>query len=226
MKKWLCLFSVGLLTACSTPVPVSDPEGWHAVPIPGKTATQYVKVVKEGRPAWAAHAQQSASMWRRKLHVPVDQLGEVRFSWWVEAPLAGADLSAAGRGDAPARVLFAFEGDPARLSARNRLLFDLAETLSGERPPYATLMYVFGNEAVQADAVLQHPRTDRVRKIVLDTDAGQTRRWRDHQRNLAADFRRAFGEEPGALVSVAVMTDADNTQQQARAWYGPIEFGP
>ena len=26
------------------------------------------------------------------------------------------------------------------------------------------------------------------------------------------------------LLSVAVLTDADNTQQQAQAWYGPIEI--
>lgn len=226
MKKLIGVAVLGLLSACSTPPSAPDAEGWHAVPIPGKAATQYRWVTKEGRPAWAAHAQQSASMWRRKLHRPADQLGQVTFSWWVESPLHSADLSAAGKGDAPARVLFAFEGDNNRLSSRNRLLFDLAETLTGERPPYATLMYVFGNEAVQADAVLKHPRTDRVRKIVLDTRADQAGRWRDHRRDLAADFRRAFGEEPGALVSIAVMTDADNTQQQAMAWFGPIQFLP
>ena len=37
-------------------------------------------------------------------------LGQVQFSWWVHAPLPGADLAAAGQGDAPARVLFAFAG--------------------------------------------------------------------------------------------------------------------
>ncbi len=226
MKKLIGVVVLGLLSACSTPTSAPDAEGWHAVPIPGKAETEYRRVTKAGRPAWAAHAQQSASMWRRKLHRPADQLGQVTFSWWVESPLPHADLSAAGKGDAPARVLFAFDGDSNRLSSRNRMLFDLAETLTGERPPYATLMYVFGNEAVQADAVLKHPRTDRVRKIVLDTRPDQAGHWRDHRRDLAADFRRAFGEEPGALVSIAVMTDADNTQQQAMAWFGPIQFLP
>jgi hypothetical protein len=53
------------------------------------------------------------------------------------------------------------------------------------------------------------------------------RQWRDHRRDLRADFRRAFGEEPGdPAVAVAVMTDADNTKSLARAWYGPIKVGP
>ena len=63
-----------------------------------------------------------------------------------------------------------------------------------------------------------------IRKIVIDSGTGQLRRWRDHRRDLAADFRLAFGEEPGPLVSVAFMTDSDNTRSQARAWYGAVEL--
>lgn len=226
MKKLVCLPLVVLLAACSTPPPARDAEGWHAVPLPGKRATAYAWTVKEGRPALEARADHSASMMRKRLQVAPADLGSVSFSWWVQDALAGADLGAPGLGDAPARVMFAFSGDHARLTPRTRMMFDLAETLSGERPPYATLMYVFGHEGASPDQLFVHPRTDRVRKIVLDVGAEQTRRWRMHRRDLVADFRRAFGEDPGTLVSVAVMTDADNTQQGARAWYGPIEFTP
>ena len=213
------------LAGCATPTPPADPEGWHGVALPGKRATHYHWTDKEGRRALAAEADQSASMWRRKLRVDPGGLGHVRFSWWVQDTLPGADVSAAGRSDAPAAVMFAFDGDHALLSARNRMMFELAESLSGERPPYATLMYVFGHDGAEPGQVVVHPRTDRVRKIVLDAGPEQIRRWRDHRRDLAADFRRAFGEAPGALLSVAYMTDADNTQQRARAWYGPVEFG-
>lgn len=226
MIKWWMSLAVAALAGCGTTPTAPDAEGWRAVAIPGKTHTHYAWVQKDGRRALAARADRSASMWRRHWHVPAEQLRDVQFSWWVDAPLAGADLTSAGHGDAPARILFAFAGDHARLSARNRMLFDLAETLSGERPPYATLMYVYGPEGVATDQLVVHPRTDRVRKIVLDAGAGSARQWRQHRRDLVADFRRAFGEDPGPLVSVAVMTDADNTQQQARAWYGPIELVP
>lgn len=224
MKLTLAAALALALVACATPPPTADVDGWHGVALPGKRATQYQWAVKDGRRVLAAEADQSASMWRRRLRLAPDRLGSVRFSWWVQDTLPGADVSAAGRSDAPAAVMFAFEGDPARLSARNRMMFDLAETLSGERPPYATLMYVFGHDGAQPEQVVIHPRTDRVRKIVVDAGPGQIRRWREHRRDLAADFQRAFGEAPGALVSVAYMTDADNTQQQARAWYGPVEF--
>ena len=226
MMRFLCLALACLLSACSTPPPAADAGSWHAVALPGKRATQYAWTVKDGRPALEARADQSASMMRKRLQLAPADLGSVSFSWWVQDVLAGADLGTAGLGDAPARVLFAFSGDHALLAPRTRMMFDLAETLSGERPPFATLMYVFGHEGASPDQMFVHPRTDRVRKIVLDVGPEQTRRWRMHRRDLAADFRRAFGEEPGTLVSVAVMTDADNTQQGARAWYGPIEFTP
>jgi hypothetical protein len=223
----LAVLALVVLAACTTPPPAADAgdPAWQPVLLPGKRATAYAWELKEGRSALAARADASASLWRRRLVLAPAELGEVRFSWWVQAPLAGVDLAAAGRDDAPARVVLAFDGDHARLSARNRLSFDLAETLSGERPPYATLMYVFGHEGARTGEVLVHARSDRVRKIVVDAGSAHARQWREHRRDLAADYRLAFGEEPGPLVSVAVMTDADNTRQTAAAWYGPIEFG-
>jgi hypothetical protein len=218
-----------LAAACTTPpTPPAPPsaDGWRPVPLPGKRATRYEPATKGGRPAVLARAERSASLWRRDWPLPGDRLGEVRFSWWVDAALPGADLATAGLDDAPARVLFAFDGDHARLSTRNRMLFDLAETLGGERPPYATLMYVFGNRSDEVDRTIVHPRSDRVRKIVVDAGPQHLGRWREHRRDLAADFQRAFGEPPGRLLSVALMTDADNTQQAARAWYGPVEVLP
>ena len=102
------------------------------------------------------------------------------------------------------------------------MMFELAQALTGEVPPYATLMYVWDNQA-PVESVVINPRTDRVRKIVLDTGTSQLGRWRDHRRQLARDFHRAFGEDPGPLQSVALMTDADNTRSTAQAWYGPVK---
>jgi hypothetical protein len=40
------------------------------------------------------------------------------------------------------------------------------------------------------------------------------------------DYRRAFGEDPPKVGAVAIMTDTDNTGEQAVAWYGAIRFLP
>jgi hypothetical protein len=41
---------------------------------------------------------------------------------------------------------------------------------------------------------------------------------------VVADFRAAYGEDPGELIGIAVMTDSDNTGTEAEAFYGPIEL--
>jgi precorrin isomerase len=100
------------------------------------------------------------------------------------------------------------------------MMFDLAQTLTGETPPYATLMYVWDATA-PIGTVVTNGRSDRIRKIVIESGPARLRHWRHYERDAQADFLAAFGEAPGALIGVAFMTDADNTQSQAEACYGP-----
>ena len=218
----LCACSLALLAGCATAPPPGATD-WQAMTLPGKKETVYTWCDKDGRRALAAESDQSASLWRKRLDPAHEAVGLVRFSWWVQDLVPGASVADAAREDAPARVIFGFAGDVASLPLRTRAMFDFAHALTGERPPYATLMYVW-DSSLPVGTVVINPRSDRVRKIVVDSGPQQLRRWRDHQRDLAADFRLAFGEAPGALTSVAVMTDSDNTGTQGRSWYGAVEW--
>ncbi len=213
----------GALTGCAAwrpPVPAPVAE-WQAFRLPGKRSTLYRWSEKDGRACWHARADRSASMWRREVHLGADQIGEVEFSWWVPQTIPTADMRQADTEDAPARVIFAFEGDEARLSPRNRMLFEMARALTGEPPPYATLMYVWANHTPENEVIV-NPRLDRIRKLVVERGDAQLQRWRHYRRNLRDDFIRAFGEPPGALKGIALMTDSDNTGARAEAWYGDI----
>ena len=170
-----------------------------------------------------ADSERSASLWRKRVSVEPQRVREVSFSWWVPELIATANLSMPEREDTPARVLFGFDGDIGRLPLRTRMQFELLQALTGEMPPYATLMYVWDPQ-LPVGTVVVSQRSDRIRKIVVDSGAAELRRWRDHRRDLAADFRLAFGEEPGRLTSIAYMTDSDNTRSQARCWYGPVQL--
>ena len=225
----LALIAVALLalSGCAAPPGTANEQEatteWHAVRLPGKLPTQYRREHKDGRDALAAHAHASASMWRRKALRAPESLGDVEFSWWVHALPMDGDVSQAEREDASARVMFAFAGDERRLSARNRMLFDLAHALSGEAPPHATLMYVWDARA-PVGSVIVNPRSDRIRKIVVESGPVGLRQWRSYRRNLTEDFRLAFGEAPGSLQAIAVMTDGDNTQSRLSTWYGDISL--
>jgi hypothetical protein len=212
------------LSACAVAPDAQESIGdWHAVPLPGKENTRYSTVFKDGRQAIQATSEGSASMLRRHVRKPGHELGQVSFSWWVHDLVHQGNVAEASREDAPARVLFAFQGDVTRLPARTRAMFDLAEALTGERPPFATLMYVWDATA-PVGSVIVNPRSDRIRKIVIDSGPQHLRRWREHRRDLAADYRLAFGEDPGALSAIAFLTDSDNTSSRAQSWYGPVEL--
>lgn len=198
---------------------------WTHKTLPGKAQTHFRYERHEGRDAMAVHADASASLLRQPVRIAPQALGRLRFSWKVPALIAGADLGVRDKADAPVRVILAFDGDRSRFSPRDAAMSELVRALTGEEMPYATLMYVWSN-AHPPETVVRNPRTDRIRKVVVESGAGRLLQWVDHERDIRADYLRAFGEPPGALVGIAIMTDTDNTASQARAWYGPLLLLP
>jgi hypothetical protein len=239
---WYLLLCIALLAGCSTAPGRLDQalgtvpgmpaqrdkdilQDWRHQPLPGKSPTQFSHGRSDGRDVVEAVATSSASLLRRKLHLGPQDLGTARFSWRVPELIAGADMGLRDADDSPVRIILAFEGDRSQLSQRDALLSELALTLTGEAMPYATLMYVWCNTR-PAGTILRAPRSDRVRKLVVESGPAGLGRWLDYERDISADFERAFGEKPGALVGVAIMTDTDNTRSTTRAWYGPVRLGP
>lgn len=224
LLRLLPLAALLALAGCATRLPPpASADGWQPLVLPGKTATRYSWTEKDGRPALEAVSQRSASIWRKRLEPARATVGEVSFSWWAQDLIPGANVSEVDHEDAVARVIFGFGGDIESLPMRTRMKFELAQALTGEAPPYATLMYVWDSQ-LPVGTVVINPRSDRIRKIVVDSGPAELRRWRDHRRDLAADFRLAFGEAPGPLLSMAVMTDSDNNRASAHTWYGPVEL--
>lgn len=196
---------------------------WQEFRLPGKLFAPFEPVSRKGRPALEVRAHRSVSVIRRQFDPPLSAVGNLAFSWKVEALPDGADLKDAGATDAPVRILLAFDGDRSKWSARAHRLSELSRLLTGEPLPYATLSYVWSRDD-PLGSVLNNPRTDRIRKVVVESGVENLGVWRDHQRDVRADFIRAFGEEPGPLLAVALMTDTDNTQSTLKAWYGALRL--
>ncbi|MDP3604443.1 MAG: DUF3047 domain-containing protein [Polaromonas sp.] len=197
---------------------------WRHYKLPGKQASRFSYVRKDGRHAMAVHSASSASMVRQVVRIEPEELGSVRFSWKVPDLIAQADMALRETDDSPVRIVMAFEGDRSRFSGKNAMLSELARTLTGEEMPYATLMYVWCNTRPPG-SVIVNPRTDRIRKLVVESGTSRLRQWVDYERNIRADYEKAFGEAPGALVGIGIMTDSDNTRSTTQAWYGPVTVG-
>jgi hypothetical protein len=229
MKSFLpaaaCLL---LLAACATPqrqvhTAPAPWENWAHKTFPGKTPTHFDYARLEGRDTMSVQANASASMLQQALRIEPAELGAVRFSWKVPSLMEQADMALRDKDDAPVRIVLAFEGDRSRFSARDAALAELVRTVTGEDMPYATLMYVWCNKR-DAGTVIRNPRTDRIRKLVVESGPRRLNQWLDYERDIRADYERVFGEKPGALVGIGIMTDSDNTRSRTRAWYGPVRF--
>jgi len=199
--------------------------GWAVFPLPGKVFSPFEPVHHAGREALRVQARSSVSILRQRMEPALSAVGLLSFAWKADALPAVVQEADGGRDDSAVRVLLSFDGDRSRLSPRMHRLSEMSRLLTGEELPYATLVYVW-SDVHPPGTVLNNSRTDRVRKLVLDSGRQHLGQWRDHERDVRADFVHVFGEEPGPLLSVALMTDTDNTRSQAQAWYGALRLKP
>lgn len=203
----------------------ADDMVWEIFRVPGKQPTRYSYVRHEGRDSVRAVADATGSILRHRHRIESADLGNISFSWNVPPPGAEANASLAQLDDVPVRVVLAFDGDRSRFSLKNALLSELSLLLTGEELPFATLIYTWSRVNKPGDVVL-NDRTDRIRKLVVDSGDQGYNQWLSHERNIRADYRKAFGEEPGALLSFAVFTEGERNEGQLQAFYGPLKLLP
>jgi hypothetical protein len=184
--------------------------------------TVYEATEREGRPALHARSASGNSTLRLPLQPgPLAPGARLHFSWWVPALLPHADLKSADADDAVTRVILTFDGDRASWSRRDHMLSELAQLVTGEPLPDATLIYVW-DDRYPVGSVIDNPHTRRIRKLVVQRGSEGLGRWVDHERDVHEDFRLAFGAAPGALTGLGLMTDSNNTRVDTEAWYGPL----
>lgn len=184
--------------------------------------THYSAAERDGRPALHALSESGNSTLRLPLQSQaITRDARLRFSWWVPSLMPHADIRTADADDAVARVILTFDGDRASWSRRDHMISEMAQLVTGEPLPYATLMYVW-DDRYPVGTVVDNPHTRRIRKLVVQQGPESLGRWVEHERDIWADYQMAFGQPPGALNGLGLMTDSNNTRVTSEAWYGPI----
>ena len=215
-------------------VPPLDGQGglsprWRVLGLPRQKPpmTRYSAVQLDGRAALQIDADGSYG------NFVLDAAGQpaprfVAWSWRIEQANAAADLRHKPGDDTAARVCLSFELPLERVPFVERQLLRLARSSSGQALPAATLCWVWAVQEPR-DSLVDNPFSRRVRYLVLRNQADGSGRWRDERRDVAADFRRAFGDESGELPPLAaaiVAGDADNTGGHSRAQVADLVFEP
>lgn len=203
------------------------PGAWEALTfrqIPQHTAYTLVRDADAGVVV-KAQATRSASGLKHAVALDAHERPLLRWQWKATNLVEGGDVRRKEGDDYPARIYVSFRYSPERLSLFERAQYVTARVLYGEYPPHAGLNYIWDARAPVGTTV-PNPFTDRVRMIVVESGPDRLRQWLRYERDIVADYRRAFGEEPPPIAGVALMTDADNTGESVTAFYGDIELAP
>ena len=175
---------------------------WDSKTFVGKT--DYALVDDGSRQVLLADSQASASGLYREIAIDLEQTPLLNWSWKVDNLLDGHDERTRAGDDYPARLYVVFSGG---------LMFWRTRAIN----------YVWSSNQ-PAGSEWPNAFTSNARMIAVRGGAGLKGKWVAEQRDVLADYRRLFGEEPGKIAAIALMTDTDNTGLSARAWYGDIWF--
>ncbi|GIZ52869.1 hypothetical protein NCCP691_28830 [Noviherbaspirillum aridicola] len=188
-----------------------------------KKQTRYQLVSKENRTVLHASAEKASSGLILRTQIDPHRNPWLQWEWKISDVLEEADNTARATEDSPVRVILAFDGDKENLPFSEQVLFESAKMLTGHDFPYATLMYIWENKA-PVGSVIRSPHTGRVRMLVASQGTAGIGKWHTLTRNIIEDFEKAYGEKPGKLIGIGVLTDTDNTGDTVEAWYGDIRL--
>jgi hypothetical protein len=219
------------LSAFSSASGDQPPAPWRVVGVPGGKVplTTYAIADIDGRKVLRVEANKSYGNLVHDLSLVHAEAGaRLRWRWRLDEPLRGADLRRREGDDSPLKVCALFDMPLDKVGLIERSLLRLARGVSGEKLPSATLCYVW-DSALPAGTLLANAYTARVRNIVVNSGEQRLGQWVSHDRDLAADFQRAFGEESNTLPplqAVLVGGDADNTGGRSLGWVGDVTLSP
>jgi len=150
----------------------------------------------------------------------------LQWRWKVSNVYAKGDSRTKAGDDYPARLYVLFAYDPARSSLGKRLKYQMAKTVYGQYPPDSSISYIWDNR-VTGQPFIVNAYAAEARMIPVSAGPALVNTWQEYTVDIVRDYRLAFGQDPPATASLAVMSDADNTRESARAWVQYIRLeGP
>ncbi|MCH7825300.1 MAG: DUF3047 domain-containing protein [Acidobacteria bacterium] len=168
----------------------------------GGAETFYRVVEEAGDRVLRADADASATAFLRRVELP-RVATRISWRWKVAASLSGNTEERQRAGDDYAARLFVIFGE-GELSADTR-----------------ALCYVWAGAGAVGSSY-RSPVVDSVMTMVLQSGDELAGAWVEQSRDFAADYRRAFGREPGRVGAIALLVDTDDTGRRATAWYDDI----
>lgn len=183
--------------------------------------TSYTLVDDQNTKVIKAESNESASGLTKVIRFNPKEYPYLSWRWKVNKAIAGTDVTSKSGDDYAARVYVMFKYDLKDLPEAEQSRISWYKFFNGKLPPLATLNYIWANKA-EVGNIVSSPYTDRVKMVILKNKDSALQEWHVEERNIYEDYKRAFGEEPKDVISLAIMTDTDNTNAMAETYFGDI----
>ncbi len=199
------------------------PEGWNPLTFKKISKHTSYEVVKDGEEVVVkAVSHSSASGLTKEVRIDPKEYPVVRWRWKIDHVLNGSDVALKAGDDFPARLYVTFEYDSRKVSLGKKLKYKAGRAIFGDIP-IGALNYIWETKT-PVGTIVENAYTDFAQMIVVESGKQKVGTWVVEERNIYEDYKRAFGEEPPMINGVAIMTDTDNTKEEATAYYGDIVF--
>jgi len=208
MCRWVMVLLLMLLAGGSGATPVQvmiddferglGPE-WTVKSFRG--TTDYRVVAEAGGHVLQAESRGTASGLVRKIDLDPRDTPVLSWRWKVAGIIPAGDERTRAGDDYAARVYVIF---PHWFFIKTR-----------------TLNYIWANHLAKG-AILPNAYTANAMMIAVESGPAHAGQWLTERRDIVADYRQAFGEEPPRIGAIAVMSDTDNTGAMATAWYDDL----
>lgn len=226
--KGLYLFIAAMIVISVSPVIADDeinisqfsskqigqyvPDGWEYLDFPGIAEKTSFAVIEDQRygAVVSARALSGAGGLVRTVSRRAERYPVLNWAWKIDKTINGSEVGSRSGDDFPVRLLVSF-----------KTRADQSPSLSDK-----TLCYVWADHD-SVGIIEQHPFLDHIMTIVVANKNNHVGDWLEVSRNMVQDYLDAFGELPGWISAITLISDSDNTQTDTLAWYGPISLaGP
>jgi len=128
---------------------------------------------------------------------------KIRWRWKIQKVLEKGHAGEKSGDDYPARIYIIFDS----------WLPNFARSIN----------YIWASK-VDREALVVSPYYSRSIMLAVKSGNAAAGNWVVEERDLIADYKRAFGGKIPMIKAIAIMSDGDDTGESATAWYDWVEF--
>jgi hypothetical protein len=170
------------------------------------------------------HSKAALTFLEKRVNIDIRDFPIVTWKWKVKNILKGIDERTVEGDDHPIRIFFVFEPDPSKQSLWFRIKrFIYLDEIHGHPMGGRFTEYLWSSHLQPGD-IINDPGKPWQKLMVIEGGDTKLGEWLTYRRNLYADFKRLYGEEPRQLIFIGILNDTDHTGQEAVSFIGDLVF--